>query len=77
MKTTLEELSTLKGSVDDYTQRASTEIEHLATSLGMKPKVEVPKEVEEELKKANHEIDELKHELGLENFVRLSNRLKL
>lgn len=73
MKTTLEELSTLKGSVDDYTQRASTEIEHLATSLGMKPKVEVPKEVEEELKKANHEIDELKHELGLEK-QKLENR---
>ncbi|TFG33359.1 hypothetical protein EU527_08335 [Candidatus Thorarchaeota archaeon] len=73
MKITLNELSTLKGSVDDYTQKASTEIEHLSTTLGMKPRIEIPKEVEEQLKKYSHEIDQLKHELGLER-QKLENR---
>ncbi|TFG31040.1 hypothetical protein EU527_13415 [Candidatus Thorarchaeota archaeon] len=73
MKLTLNELSTLKGSVDDYTQRSSTEIEHLSTTLGMKPKIEVPKEVEEQLKKFSNEIDQLKHELGIER-QKLENR---
>lgn len=73
MKTTLEELSTLKGSVDDYTQRATTEIEHLSTTLGMKPKIEVPKEVEAQLKKYDREIDQLKHEIGLDR-QKLENR---
>ena len=73
LKVTIEELSTLKGSVDDYTQRATTEIEHLATSLGMKPRVEVPKEVEDQLKKYTQDIDELKQELSLER-QKLENR---
>ena len=49
MKLTLEELATLKGSVDDYTQRTTTELEHLSTKVGMKPKIEVPKEVEDKV----------------------------
>jgi chromosome segregation ATPase len=75
MKLTLEELANLKGSVDDYTQRTTTEIEHLSTEVGMKPKIEVPKEVEEQIKKYEVEIDQLKHELGLEK-QKLENRLK-
>ncbi len=75
MKLTLEELATLKGGVDDYTQRTTTELEHLSTKVGMKPKLEVPKEVEEKLKNFEHEKDELKHELSLEK-QKLENRLK-
>jgi len=75
MKLTFEEFSTLKGDVDDYTQRAATEIEHLSTKVGMKPKIEVPKEIEEKLKNFEREMDEIKHELGLER-QKLENRLK-
>jgi len=75
MKLTFEEFSTLKGDVDDYTQRTATEIEHLSTKVGMKPKSEVPKETEEKLKNFEREIDEIKHEFGLER-QKLENRLK-
>lgn len=75
MKLTFEEFSKLKGDVDDYTQRATTQIEHLSTKVGMKPRIEVPKEVEEKLKNFEREIDEIKHELGLER-QKLENRLK-
>ncbi len=75
MKLTLEELAALKGSVDDYTQRSTTEIELLSTKVGMKPKIEVPKEVEERIKKYEVEVDQLKHEVGLEK-QKLENRLK-
>jgi chromosome segregation ATPase len=75
MKYTLEELANLKGGADDYTQRTTTEIEHLSTEVGMKPRVEVPKDIAEKLTKSEQEIDELKHELGLER-QKLENRLK-
>ncbi len=75
MKLTFEEFSKLKGDVDDYTQRASTEIEHLSTKVGMKPRIEVPKEIEEKLKNFERDTDELKHELSLEK-QKLENRLK-
>ena len=66
MKLTLNELSTLKGSVDDFTQRATTEVEFLSTELSMKPRVEVPKEIEAQLKQLEGNIEELKQELNLE-----------
>jgi len=75
MKLTLEELATLKGGVDDYTQRTTTELEHLSTKVGMKPTVEVPKEVQDKLKNFEREMDELNNELGLEK-QKLENRLK-
>jgi len=75
MEHTLEELSTLKGGVDDYTQRTTTEMEHLSTKVGMKPRIEVPKEVEERLTKFEQEVDRLKTELSLEK-QKLENRLK-
>ena len=75
MKLTFEEFSKLKGDVDDYTQRATTEIEHLSTKVGMKPRIEVPKEVEEKLKNFERTLDEMKHELSLEK-QKLENRLK-
>ncbi|MDH4214104.1 MAG: hypothetical protein OEV85_09305 [Candidatus Thorarchaeota archaeon] len=66
MKLTLNELSTLKGSVDDFTQRATTEVEFLSTELGMKPRVEVPKEVGAQIKQLESNIEELKQELNFE-----------
>jgi exonuclease VII small subunit len=66
MKTTLQELSSLKGFVDDFSQRSMTEIEFLSTELGMKPRIEVPKEVEGQIQQLQNTVDELKHELGLE-----------
>jgi chromosome segregation ATPase len=75
MKLTLQELANLKGGVDDYTQRTTTEMEHLSTKVGMKPRIEVPKEVEEKMAKLEQEVDSLKHELGLEQ-QKLENRLK-
>lgn len=75
MKYTLEELAILKGGVDDYTQRTTTEMEHLSTKVGMKPRIEIPKEVGEQLAKFEREVDALKHELGLET-QKLENRLK-
>ena len=75
MKLTFEEFSKLKGDVDDYTQRASTEIEHLSTKVGMKPRIEVPKEIEEKLKNFERDTDELKHELSLQK-QKLEDRLK-
>ncbi|MHA1928263.1 MAG: hypothetical protein ACTSV2_06760 [Candidatus Thorarchaeota archaeon] len=75
MKLTFEEFSKLKGDVDDYTQRSITEIEHLSTKVGMKPRIEIPKEVEEKLKNFERNLDEIKHELSLER-QKLENRLK-
>jgi chromosome segregation ATPase len=66
MKLTLQELTALKGNVDDYTQRATTEVEFLSTELGMKPRVEVPKEVEAQLKQFQSAVEALKQELNLE-----------
>ncbi len=66
MKLTLNELSSLKGSVDDFTQRATTEVEFLSTELGMKPRVEIPKEIEIQIKQLESNMEELKQELNLE-----------
>ncbi|UCE09514.1 MAG: helix-turn-helix domain-containing protein [Candidatus Thorarchaeota archaeon] len=67
LKVTVEELTTLKGSVDDFTQRSSTEVEFLAKQLALKPKVETPKEVAEELKAIQRKVEELERELGIAN----------
>jgi chromosome segregation ATPase len=73
MKNTLHELSTLKGSVDDFTQRATTEVEFLSTELGMKTRVEIPKEVETQLKQLETNMEELKQELNFER-KKIENR---
>jgi chromosome segregation ATPase len=65
MKITYEELSALKSNIDDFTQRSSTEIEFLASELGMKPKVEVPKDIAEKMKVLERRIDELTQELSI------------
>jgi DNA repair exonuclease SbcCD ATPase subunit len=65
MKITYEEFSALKSNIDDFTQRSSTEIEFLASELGMKPKVEVPKDIAEKMKVLERRIDELTQELSI------------
>jgi DNA repair exonuclease SbcCD ATPase subunit len=73
MKLTLQELSTLKGCVDDFTQRSTTEVEFLSTELGMKTRVELPKEIETQLKQFEDTIEELKQDLSLER-KKIENR---
>ena len=65
MKKTYEQLTTLKASIDDFTQRSSTEIEFLSSELGMKPKVEIPKEVAEKMKLLERRIEELSQEISI------------
>jgi chromosome segregation ATPase len=72
-KSAYEEIATLKASVDDFTQKASTELEFLGKELTMKPKVEVPKEVNEQLKTLERRVEELTNELQLSR-QKLQNR---
>ncbi len=65
LKLSLQELATLKGSVDDFAQRSGTEVEFLSKELGMKPKVVVPKEVEEKVRILENKIEELTNQLSL------------
>jgi predicted nucleic acid-binding Zn-ribbon protein len=65
MKFTVEQLSTLKSNIDDYTQRSSTEVEFLSSELGMKPRVEIPKEIAEKMKLLERRIEELSQELSI------------
>ncbi|MFW9980492.1 MAG: hypothetical protein ACFFE3_01085 [Candidatus Thorarchaeota archaeon] len=65
MKMTYEELTSLKANIDDFTQRSSTEVEFLSSELGMKPRVEVPKDIAEKMKAIERRVEELNHELTL------------
>jgi DNA repair exonuclease SbcCD ATPase subunit len=65
MKITFEELSTLKSNIDDFTQRSTTEVEFLSSELGMKPKVEVPKDIADKMKILERRIEELTQELSI------------
>ncbi|MFW9789296.1 MAG: hypothetical protein ACFFE2_06565 [Candidatus Thorarchaeota archaeon] len=65
MKITVEELSTLKSNIDDFTQRSSTEVEFLSSELGMKPKVEIPKDIADKMKLLERRIEELTQELSI------------
>ncbi len=62
---THDELTTLKASIDDFTQRLSTEVEFLSTELTMKPKVAIPKEVEEQLRELSRHVKELERDLSM------------
>ncbi|MHA2603084.1 MAG: hypothetical protein AM324_013265 [Candidatus Thorarchaeota archaeon SMTZ1-83] len=73
MKTTYEELTALKTSVDDFTQRATTEVEFLARELLMKPKVDTPEEVTKKLKDMERRAEELERDLKLAE-EKLQNR---
>jgi DNA repair exonuclease SbcCD ATPase subunit len=65
MKQTYEEFTALKSNIDDFTQRSTTEVEFLSSELGMKPKVEVPKEMAEKMKLIERRIEELTQELSI------------
>ncbi len=65
MKITFEELTSLKANIDDFTQRSTTEVEFLSAELGMKPRVEVPKDIAEKMKLLERRIDELTQELSI------------
>jgi len=62
---THDELTTLKATIDDFTQRLSTEVEFLSTELTMKPKVAIPKEVEEQLRELSRHVKELERDLSM------------
>lgn len=73
LKLTTEELTNLKASLDDLTQRSSTEVEFLTKELTMKPRLEVPKEVSDQLKAMERQIEELKRDFDLSE-QRVKNR---
>ncbi len=73
LKLTVDEMTNLKASVEDFTQRTSTELEFLTKELSMKPKVEVPKEIQEELTTLKRKAEQLQHELDL-SLQKLENR---
>ncbi|MFX0108770.1 MAG: hypothetical protein ACFE7R_10820, partial [Candidatus Hodarchaeota archaeon] len=73
LKTTQEELTTLKGGVDDFTQRSSTEVEFLSKELLMKPRVQVPTEVAEKTKALERRVEELTRDLQVSE-EKLKNR---
>jgi chromosome segregation ATPase len=73
LKLAVDELSNLKTSVEDYSQRTSTELEFLTKELSMKPKVEVPAEVEERIAELSRKNDNLQSELDL-TISKLENR---
>ena len=62
---THDELTTLKASIDDFTQRISTEVEFLSTELTMKPKVAIPKEVEAQLRELARHVKEIERDLSV------------
>ncbi len=65
LRHSLEELATLKGTIEDFTQRTNTEVEFLTKEISMKPKVEVPKEVQEELDQLKRRVQQLMKEVEL------------
>jgi DNA repair exonuclease SbcCD ATPase subunit len=73
VKTTYGELTTLKSAVDDFTQRATTEVEFLAKELIMKPKEEVPESLKKQLRDLERGKEEAERELGVAE-ERLANR---
>ncbi|MHA2188437.1 MAG: hypothetical protein ACW99V_09380 [Candidatus Thorarchaeota archaeon] len=73
LKLTLGEITNLKAILDDYLQRSITEVEFLTKELGLKPRVEVPKEVEDKMKQQSRQIEELKQNLEL-TTQKLENR---
>ena len=65
MKITYEELTALKSNIDDFTQRSTTEVEFLSSELGMKPRVEIPKDVADKMKLVERRVEELTQELTM------------
>ncbi len=73
LKLAIDEMSNLKASVEDYSQRTSTELEFLTKELSMKPRVEVPKEVQQQIDELNRKNENLQSELDL-TIDKLENR---
>jgi DNA repair exonuclease SbcCD ATPase subunit len=73
MKTTFEEMTTLKTSVDGFTQRATTELEFLSKELLMKPKEITSVELTNRVKELGRQVEELTRDLGVAE-ERLKNR---
>ncbi len=73
MKTTFEEMGTLKTSVDGFTQRATTELEFLSKELLMKPKEITSVELTNRVKELDRQVEELTRDLGVAE-ERLKNR---
>ncbi|MHA2065921.1 MAG: hypothetical protein ACXABY_16240, partial [Candidatus Thorarchaeota archaeon] len=73
MKTTFEEMTTLKTSVDGFTQRATTELEFLSKELLMKPKEITSVELTTKAKELERQVEELTRDLGVSE-ERLKNR---
>ncbi len=73
VKTTYGELTTLKSSVDDFTQRATTEVEFLAKELIMKPKDDVPESIRKQIRDLERAKEEADRELGVAE-EKLANR---
>ncbi|MBD3407696.1 MAG: hypothetical protein GF411_16380 [Candidatus Lokiarchaeota archaeon] len=73
VRSTYDDLSNLKSNFDDYLQKSVTEMEFLAKALSMKPRVEVPKEIEEDMKALQRTNEELKRDLELSR-QKLENR---
>lgn len=65
MKITYEELTSLKSNIDDFTQRSTTEVEFLSSELGMKPRIEMPKDMADKMKLIERRVEELSQELAL------------
>ncbi|TXT55783.1 MAG: hypothetical protein BAJATHORv1_30165 [Candidatus Thorarchaeota archaeon] len=65
VRSTYDDLSNLKANFDDYMQKTATEMEFLVKALSMKPRVEVPKEVEEDMKNLQRRVEELERDLQL------------
>ncbi|MHA1652587.1 MAG: hypothetical protein ACTSVT_01195 [Candidatus Thorarchaeota archaeon] len=60
-----EDLAALKASLDDYTQKTVSEVEFLTKELSLKPRVEVPAEVQERLRGLERRLEELTRDLTL------------
>ncbi len=73
MKTTFEEMTTLKTSVDGFTQRATTELEFLSKELLMKPKEVTSQDILKQMKDLERQVEELTRDLGVSE-ERLKNR---
>jgi chromosome segregation ATPase len=73
LKVAMDEMTNLKETVEDYTQRTSTEMEFLTRELSMKPRIEVPKDVQDEMSALKRNMEEASHELKILD-QRLENR---
>ncbi len=70
---TVEQLSEMKATLDDFTQRTITELEFLAKQLSTKPVAVVPEDVEDKIRTLEGRVRELSRDLELAR-ERIQNR---